>query len=114
MDEKNEIYKLTYEINFEAELQKYVRILGRKFFEKNKNIGRMIINNKKMPLKDKIKLEDIKEMELMIKIIFFQRIQDKSYMFKECSSLLSVFQKEKYYIKENSIGILYDKKYDNK
>ena len=65
-------------------------------------------------MKDKIKLEDIKEIELIIKIIFFQTIQDKSYMFKECSSLLSVFQKEKYYIKENSIGILYDKKYDNK
>ena len=47
MDEKTEIYKLTYKINFEDEFQKYVRILGRKFFKKNKNIGRMIINNKK-------------------------------------------------------------------
>ena len=74
----------------------------------------MIINNKKKPLKDKIKLEDIKEMELIIKIIFFQRIKDKGYMFKECSSLLSVIQKEKYYLKENSICILNDKKYNNK
>ena len=114
MSEKTEIYKLTYKIDISNSFQKCVRILGRKFFEKNKYIGRIIVNNKLKHLKDKIKLEDIKENELIIKIVFFQKINDKSYMFEDCSSLLSVFQKEKYYKKENSKYILYDKKYNDK
>ena len=41
----------------------------------------MIINNKIKPLKDEIKLDNNKEDKFIIKIIFFQKIQKKSYMF---------------------------------
>ena len=112
MAEKTEIYKLIYnKINI---FRNYIRILGRSFFERNQYIGRMIINNKIKPLKDKIKLEDIKEDKLTIKIIFFQKIKNKSYMFDGCPYLISFFQKEKYYIKKNLNDFNYDKKYNNK
>ena len=77
MAEKTEIYKLIYKKDKINLFKEYVRILGRNFFEKHKYIGRMIINNKIKPLKDKIKLKDIKEDQLIVKIIFFQKIQDK-------------------------------------
>ena len=112
MAEKKEIYKLTF--NQLTIFKKYIRILGRNFFEKNKYIGRMVINNKIKPLKDKIKLKDIKEDKLIIKIIFFQKIKNKSYMFEDCLSLTKFFQKKIYYIKKNSIYFNYDKKYNNK
>ena len=96
MAEKTEIYKLIYKNDSSNSLQKNIRILGRNFFEKNKYLGRMIINNKIKPLIDKIPLEDIKEGKLIIKIIFFQKIKSKSYMFEDCLSLTSFFQKEKY------------------
>ena len=98
MAEKTEIYKLIYKTKIANIFQKNIRILGRYFFEKNKYKGRMIINNKMKPLKDEIKLEDAKEEEVIIKIIFFQRIKNKSFMFEDCISLTSIFQKEKYYI----------------
>ena len=110
MAEKTEIYKLIYRTDIRFE--KYVRILGRSFFKKNKYLGRMIINNKMKPLKDEIKLEDIKEDKLIIKIIFFQKIKNKSCMFGNCSDLISFFQKEKYYTKKNSINFNHDKKYN--
>ena len=81
MAEKTEIYKLIYEKGYS--FKKYIRILGKNFFEKNKYAGRMIINNKIKPLKDEIRLEDIKEDKLIIKIIFFQKIKNKSYMFED-------------------------------
>ena len=75
MAEKTEIYKLIYKKDNRS--QKYIRILGKNFFKKNKYVGRMIINNKIKPLKDTIKSKDLKNDKLIIKIIFFQKIQDK-------------------------------------
>jgi len=112
MAEKTDIYKLIYKkVNG---FEKYIRILGRKFFERNKCIGRMIFNNKIRPLKDKLKLKDIKEDKLIIKMIFFQKIQNKSYMFEDCFYLTSILKKGKNYKKKSSIVFNYDKKYNNK
>ena len=112
MAEKTEIYKLIYKKD--NRFKKYIRILGKNFYRKNKYVGRMIIDNKIKPLKETIKLKDIKKDKFIIKIIFFQKIQNKSYMFEDCLSLISFFQKEKYYIKKNSKYLNYDKKYNNK
>ena len=110
MAEKTEIYKLIYKKD--TIFQKYVRILGRQFFKKNKYIGRLIINNKIKPLKDTIQLKDIKEDKLKIKLIFFQKIQNKSCMFKDCLSLTNISQKEKDYTKKNSNDFNYYKKFN--
>ena len=112
MAEKTEIYKLIYKKD--NRFKKYIRILGKNFYRKNKYVGRMIIDNKIKPLKETIKLKDIKKDKFIIKIIFFQKIQNKSYMFEDCLSLISFFQNEKYYTKKNSIDFNYDKKYNDK
>ena len=112
MAEKTEIYKLIYKKD--NRFKKYIRILGKNFYRKNKYVGRMIIDNKIKPLKDTIKSKDIKNDKLIIKIIFFQKIQNKSRMFEDCLSLISIFQNEKYYTKKNSIDFNYEKKYNNK
>ena len=65
-----EIYKLIYKIDKLEIYQNYLRILGKKFFYKNKyigKIGRIIINNKVKPLKDTISIESIKENEVFPK-----------------------------------------------
>ena len=41
MAEKTEIYKLIYKKDNRS--QKYIRILGKNFYRKNKYVGRMII-----------------------------------------------------------------------
>ena len=111
-----EIYKLIYKIDKLKIYQNYLRILGNKFFHRNKyigKIGRIIINNKVKPLKDTISMEIIKENEVIIKIIFFQKIRNKSCMFKECQSLLSFFHKENYYKKKKLIEFPYEKNCNN-
>ena len=110
-----EIYKLIYKIDKLEIYQNYLRILGKNFFYNNKyigKIGRIIINNKVKPLKDTISIESIKENEVIIKVLFFQKIRSKSGMFKDCLSLLSFFHKENYYKKENSIEFPYNKNFN--
>ena len=106
MVEKTEIYKLTYNFCKGKTNQGCFRILGKTFFNKNKYIGRIIINNRLKPLKDELQFEDIKKDKLIMKIIFLQKIKNKSCMFKDCISLISIFQKENYYLKKNSIDFL--------
>ena len=79
-----------YEDEEQIEENGELRILGNYFVRKNKNKGRLIINNKKSNLKDIIQIDDIKENTLKIKMILNKNIYNKSYMFENSTSLLQV------------------------
>ena len=93
-----EKYELIYKIE---EGKDNIRLLGEEFFKKNKASGYFIFNNIGFKLKDKIRIKNIKQNELKIEIRFWKEIYDKSYMFKDCESLIKfLIPKDK--IKESS------------
>ena len=93
---ENEIYKLIYKIDQKIP---YIRLLGKQFVNRNKNLGYFIYKNKKYPLLETVETKKIqKENELKIDLFFFQKIYNKSCMFKDCKTLIKVSQPN---IKEN-------------
>ena len=82
---KDEI-KLIYKLEEEEE---EIKILGKQFIEKNKNKCYIIYKNKKYELNEYFKVEEMNK-NLEIKIKGINRITDISYMFYECSSLISI------------------------
>ena len=67
-----------------------LRILGLDFVNKNKNKGKLLINNKKMKLQEYFNIKDIKDIKddnINIGIILYSKFIDGSYMFKKCVSL---------------------------
>jgi hypothetical protein len=80
-----EKYRCVYKIE---EYKNEIRILGESFFNKNKIFGYYIHKNKKFPLKDIITTENLKEKEFKIDLIFCKKINNKSYMFMNCDSLI--------------------------
>ena len=64
-----------------------LRILGKEFVENNRNKGFLIINNKKIPLKE---VGDVKKNKILLMIN--KNIYNKSSMFKDCN-LLESFSK---------------------
>ena len=95
-----EIYELVFKIE---KGKSHIRILGEKFFNRNISSSYFIYNNMRFILKDKLESEKIKEKEGEFKIImiFLKSINNKSFMFQDCESLIkfSIYKKEK---KENS------------
>ena len=93
-----ESYKLIYKIDKNKD---HIRLLGTKFVNRNKMLGYFIYKNKKYPLNDTIETKNIQdEKELKINLFFYQKIYNKSCMFRHCDTLLKVFQsdiKEKYF-----------------
>ena len=67
-----------------------LRILGEYFCRNNKNKGKIIINNKKYYLKEFIEIKNMKEKRIKIKMLINKNLYDKSYMFKDCESLLEL------------------------
>ena len=93
---ENEIYKLIYKIDQKIP---YIRLLGKQFVNRNKNLGYFIYKNKKYPLLETVETKKIqKENEIKIDLFFFQKIYNKSCMFKDCKTLIKVSQPN---IKEN-------------
>jgi len=82
-----DIYKMLYKIkNTNINL----RILGDIFVRNNKNKGKLIINNKKKKIIDLININFIKTNEFKIKLLLCKHINNKSYFFKDCASLLKL------------------------
>ena len=106
-----DIYKMNFKIENRTD---NLRIIGEDFMTNNKNKAKLIIINKKYPLKSIIKINDIKKYK--IKIILNKNIYNKSCMFKNCESLESLTyfslnnNEEELENKEN----MYDKGYDSK
>ena len=80
-----EKYELIYKIDKNS---KELRLLGKSFFQKNKLNGYFIYNNKKIKLIDIIGTKNIQENEIKIDLVFYNKIYNKSFMFKDCISLL--------------------------
>ena len=80
-----EKYELLYKIN---KSEDYLRLLGRKFVIRNKGLGHFIYKNKRIPLLEKIRINNIKGEKLKIYLIFYRIIYYKRYMFKDCVNLL--------------------------
>ena len=67
-----------------------LRILGKEFVENNKNKGKLIIHNKKYCLTEFNPIINYNKKELKINILLNQNNFNKSCMFMECFSLISV------------------------
>ena len=81
--------KEIYEIKIKNEINvDKVRICGEMFVENNRNKGSLILKNKKFPLNSLINIQDIKKNK--IKMILNKNIYNKSYMFENCESILSI------------------------
>ena len=76
-------------ITYKTDGKKEIKILGKQFEEKNKNICYIIYKNKEYRLSEYFKVEETNE-NIKIKIIGINRINDASYMFYKCSSLLYI------------------------
>ena len=83
-----EKYTMLYEIN--AKNDNNVRILGEEFVKNNKNKGIIIYKNKRHPLQESFPFEDINDNYVEIKMILNKNCYNKSFMFKDCSSLLEI------------------------
>lgn len=82
---KMELYKMTYKIE---ETENNLGIIGDFFLRNNKNKGKLIIENKKYPLKAHFPIKEIKTKK--IRMILIKNIYNKSWMFKNCESLESL------------------------
>ena len=70
--------------------EKYIKIFGSKFVENNKNICKMIIDNKEYEITEEYRVKRFDHNILNIKLKGIENVTDMSDMFKECSSLISV------------------------
>ena len=77
---------IIYEIN----RKKNIRIFGSNFVKNNKNICKMIIDNKEYEITEKYKVKSKNNNKLKIKLKGIDNVTDMSYMFEGCSSLSSL------------------------
>ena len=110
-----EKYKMIYKID---KNNGNSRILGELFVKNNKNKLKLIINNKQCKLKDIISIKNIKGDKFKIKVISCNNIFNKSFMFKDCISLIQIKLLDNLYVKNNILfedkNVGYIKIHDNK
>ena len=82
-----EKYTLYYDIKKNSDT---IRLLGDYFARNNRNKGTMIYENKRYPLARLFQFEDFEDDMLTIKILLSKNCYNKSFMFKDCSSLLYI------------------------
>ena len=69
---------MTYKIEND---QKKLKLLGEEFVKNNKNKGNLIINNKKVSLRDKIAIKEITKNKVLM--ILDEFVSNRSCMFKD-------------------------------
>ena len=84
MSELNIIY------NIENKEEEIIRIFGYQFVENNKNICKMIIDNKIYEIKEYFIIKNYNNNKLEIKLKGISSITNMSYMFHRCRSLSSL------------------------
>ena len=67
-----------------------IKIFGYNFVKKNKNVCKIIIDNKEYEMEDSYKIKNYKNNILKIKLKGINKVTDMSYMFEGCSSLISL------------------------
>ena len=89
----NIVFEVTYKIN--SDKKDRLRIIGNKFINKNKNKGKIVYNNSHFKLTEYF--EDIdnnyKEDKIKFLLCLNKNIDDMSYLFSQCESLISVNRK---------------------
>ena len=89
-ESKSEIV-IVYDINKEYEENEgNINIFGVKFVENNKNICKMIIDDKEYDISEKYDIENYNNNILEIKLKGVNNITDMNSMFSGCSSLSSL------------------------
>ena len=79
---------MIYDVN--KEYVDDVKIFGKEFVKNNKNICKMIIDNKKYEITEYFNISKYNNNKLEIKLKGINNITDMSYMFDECKSLSSL------------------------
>ena len=69
-----------------------IRIFGKEFVKNNRNKAVMCIKNKKYKLREYLRINICMENIFRIKLIPKDNIYNISYMFKDCYSLLELFE----------------------
>ena len=69
-------------------------ILGIEFVKRNRNKGKLIINNKKYHLKYFLPINNINEKTIKIKMILKKNAYNKSFMFKNSETMINVLIEE--------------------
>ena len=100
-----ERYTLSYEKN---KNNGFTRLLGEEFVKNNKNKGRIIYKNKIYPLQGVFLLKNFMGDILKIHMLLSKNTYNKSFMFKDCSSLISIKLNNEYNISFDDKSILYD------
>ena len=91
---ENERYIMYFEIKQNDNI---IRILGEEFVKNNKNKGKIAYKNKIFSLQGLFPLKKELNDKLKIQILLNKNCYNKSYMFKDCSSLLKIkFYKDIY------------------
>ena len=85
---KNEI-SLIYSI---TNNKKEIKIFGEEFVKNNKDLCKIIYDNKEYDLTEKFDCKDIKDQVLNIKLKGINNVNDLSFMFERCSSLESLVE----------------------
>ena len=84
------IIYINYNINEKDRENKYIKIFGSEFVENNKNICKIIIDNKEYEISEKYNIENNINNELKIKLKGINNATSIRAMFKGCSSLSSL------------------------
>ena len=84
-----EKYQLIYKID---KNKSSIRLLGEIFFRRNRTSGYFIINNRSIPLSEKLDTKNIKKGELKVYLIFHNIINNKSHMFEDCKDFLYFYE----------------------
>ena len=98
---KEKRYKMIYKKNFnipvgitlnikvkEEIIGDNIRIIGYSFFENNINKVKLIINNKKIYLKELIDMKNYKDNKIKINMIISDQLYNRSYMFENYVNLI--------------------------
>ena len=98
---KEKIYKMVYKKNVNIPrgsilnkkvrkeiISDNIRIIGHSFFENNINKVKLIINNKKIYLKELIDMKNYKDNKIKINMIISDQLYNRSYMFENCVNLI--------------------------
>ena len=77
-------------IKYQIKDEKKIKLFGKEFVGNNKNICKIIINNKEIPLSEYYIIENESKSELELKLTGINNITNINSMFSCCNSLLSI------------------------
>ena len=101
-------------IYYAKKIKNNLRILGDSFVKNNKNKGNLIILNKKYNLKEFHSIDNIKEDQIKIGLIYNKYIFNKSFIFKNCKALIHcTFHDDNDFLENDNKSIKYIENSEN-